>query len=81
MRVASLNVLAESYASPQSYPWLHRHEIEWDARADSLRRALRRLNADVLCLQVRVCTGTRVMLRSGVSSNCERAGALTHSSL
>ena len=51
LRVASLNVLADSYSRSASHAHAPRAALAWPARSAALLQALDRLNADVLCLQ------------------------------
>jgi len=49
--VASYNILADCHAQRTSYPWVSKEHLSMTHRADRLRKEIRYLDADVLCLQ------------------------------
>ncbi len=51
MRVASYNLLADTYIRPEWYPDIPLDFLEWSCRKTRLLQHLLSLNADILCLQ------------------------------
>jgi len=49
--VASWNMLAESFASPHSFPSCPSQYLRWSHRANVLRNVLQQHESDILCLQ------------------------------
>lgn len=50
-RIASYNVLADSYVKPQWYPDVDPEVLRWDRRKFALAERVVRLDADIICLQ------------------------------
>lgn len=50
-RLASYNILADSYVKPQWYPHVEPEALRWDKRKLALAERIARLDADLLCLQ------------------------------
>jgi mRNA deadenylase 3'-5' endonuclease subunit Ccr4 len=50
-RIASYNVLADSYVKPQWYPDVDPEVLRWDSRRFALAERVTRLDADIVCLQ------------------------------
>ncbi|HKQ74821.1 MAG TPA: endonuclease/exonuclease/phosphatase family protein [Blastocatellia bacterium] len=50
-RIASYNVLADSYVKPQWYPNVDPEVLRWDRRKFALAERVLRLDADIICLQ------------------------------
>ncbi len=50
-RLASYNVLADSYVKPQWYPTVDPEVLRWDRRKFALAERILRLDADIICLQ------------------------------
>src|SRR5262245_50738608 len=50
-RVASYNVLADSYVKPEWYPNVDPEVLRWDRRRFALAERTLRLDADIICLQ------------------------------
>jgi len=50
-RIASYNVLADSYVKPQWYPNVDPEVLRWDRRKFALVERVLRLDADIVCLQ------------------------------
>src|SRR5262245_9548555 len=50
-RIASYNVLADSYVRPRWYPNVDPEVLRWDRRKFALVERVARLDADVVCLQ------------------------------
>jgi CCR4-NOT transcription complex subunit 6 len=49
--LVSWNLLAPIYASPQKYPWSESGDLDWKYRKPRIIEQLRRIDADVVCLQ------------------------------
>ena len=50
-RIASYNILADSYVNPQWYPNVDPEVLRWDRRKFALAERVLRLDADIICLQ------------------------------
>jgi mRNA deadenylase 3'-5' endonuclease subunit Ccr4 len=50
-RIASYNVLADSYVNPRWYPNVDPDVLRWDRRKFALAERVMRLDADIICLQ------------------------------
>ena len=50
-RLASYNILADSYIKPQWYPHVDPEVLRWDKRKFALAERVARLDADIACLQ------------------------------
>jgi len=50
-RLASYNVMADSYVKPQWYPNVDPEILRWDRRKFALAERILRLDADIVCLQ------------------------------
>lgn len=51
LSVASWNILAPSFASPERYPWAPADVLSWSSRAPRIVSTLASIDADVVCLQ------------------------------
>jgi mRNA deadenylase 3'-5' endonuclease subunit Ccr4 len=70
-RIASYNVLADSYVKPQWYPNVDPEILRWDRRKFALADGVARLDADIICLQEVEADAYALLEQSLGAKGCE----------